>query len=169
MIFTAYADGRLDLGGSSVPCALGAAGVIPAADKREGDRRTPIGDWPLRQVLYRPDRPGGSPVTALPVQAIGRDDGWCDAPGDDAYNRPVKLPYAASAEALWRDDELYDLVVVLGYNDDPAVAGAGSAIFLHLAKADYGPTEGCVALARPHLEALLAEAKPGDILAVRRD
>src|SRR3954447_2696630 len=149
------------MGGARVRCALGPAGVVPAIDKREGDGASPAGIWPIRRVLYRPDQ-GPAPATALPVAAIAQDDGWCDAPGDPAYNRPVKLPYPASAERMWRDDRLYDLVVILGHNDDPPVAPLGSAIFLHLAKPDYAPTHGCVAAARADLEALLAQAKPGD-------
>jgi L,D-peptidoglycan transpeptidase YkuD (ErfK/YbiS/YcfS/YnhG family) len=111
----------------------------------------------MRQLLYRPDR-GSVPHTALPVKPIAPDDGWCDAPGDRAYNRPVHLPYPASAEQLWREDHLYDLVVVLGYNDDPVVPGQGSAIFLHLARPDFAPTEGCVALSRDDLLTVLATA-----------
>ena len=102
----------------------------------------------------------------MPVEAIRRDDGWCDAPDDDAYNRPVALPYPASAERMWREDDVYDLVVVLGHNDDPVMPGMGSAIFLHLARPDYAPTEGCVALARADLEALLAVAGPEDALEI---
>jgi L,D-peptidoglycan transpeptidase YkuD (ErfK/YbiS/YcfS/YnhG family) len=166
VIFTASADGFFDLGGRRVRCALGKAGVRPAAEKREGDLASPIGVWPMRRVLYRPDR-GGAPAAALPAQALAPDDGWCDAPGDPAYNRPVKLPYPASAERMWRDDHLYDLVVVLGHNDDPPAAGKGSAIFLHLAREGYRPTEGCVAVARGDMEALLAMAKPGDAVEIR--
>jgi L,D-peptidoglycan transpeptidase YkuD (ErfK/YbiS/YcfS/YnhG family) len=153
------------IGGLEVPCALGKGGIIPAADKREGDGRSPIGLWPLRRVLYRADR-GARPKTAMPAQAIHREDGWCDDPADPAYNRPVALPYPASAERLWREDSLYDLIVVLGHNDDPVTPGAGSAIFLHLARPDYAPTEGCVALARPDLERLLALAQPGDAVEI---
>jgi L,D-peptidoglycan transpeptidase YkuD (ErfK/YbiS/YcfS/YnhG family) len=149
-----------------VRCALGKSGVTPAADKREGDLASPAGVWPIRRLLFRPDK-GALPATALPVEPIARDDGWCDAPGDPAYNRPVKLPYPASAERMWRDDGLYDLVLVLGHNDDPPVPGLGSAIFLHLAKPGYGPTEGCVALAREDFEALLAAARPGDTVEIR--
>ncbi len=166
MNFTATADGFLDLGGRRVRCALGKAGVKPAAEKREGDLASPIGVWPIRRVLYRPDR-GGAPTTALPTEALASDDGWCDAPNDPAYNRPVKLPYPASAEHMWRDDGLYDIVLVLGHNDDPPVAGMGSAIFLHLAREGYLPTEGCVAVARPDMEALLALAQPGDAVEIR--
>lgn len=165
MIFTARADGGFDLAGRAVRCALGRGGVIAAVDKREGDGHSPLGVWPIRRVLYRPDR-GGAPRTALPVQPIAPDDGWSDAPGDVAYNRPVKRPYPASSEAMWREDGLYDLVVVLGHNDAPPVPGLGSAIFLHLAGPDYAPTDGCVALSRPDLEAVLALAAPGDAVAI---
>lgn len=165
LIFTAFSHGRLQWGAREVRCALGRGGTVAAADKREGDGATPLGVWEMRRVLYRPDR-GAAPVTALPSRPITPRDGWCDAPGDPAYNRPVELPYPASCERMWRDDRLYDRVVVLAHNDDPPVAGLGSAIFLHVAKPDYAPTQGCVALAPADLEALLAEARPGDALAV---
>ena len=161
MIFTAFSDGRMTLGPREVRCALGKGGVIPAADKHEGDGASPLGAWPIRRAMYRPDR-GAAPKTAFPVTAIAPEDGWCDASDDPNYNAPVTLPYPASAERMWREDGLYDIVVVLAHNDDPAVPGMGSAIFLHCAREDYGPTEGCVALARPDLETLLAQAKPGD-------
>ncbi len=167
MIFTAWSDGAFDLAGRRVRCALGRAGVIAARDKREGDGASPIGVWPIRRVLYRPDR-RPAPKSSLATSAIAPDDGWCDAPGDPAYNRPVKRPYPASCEAMWRADGLYDVVAILGHNDAPPVAGLGSAIFLHLAKPDYGPTEGCVALSLVDLEALLALAAPGDAVAINR-
>jgi L,D-peptidoglycan transpeptidase YkuD (ErfK/YbiS/YcfS/YnhG family) len=105
----------------------------------------------------------------LPNAPLAEDDGWCDAPDDPAYNQPVRLPYPASAERLWCDDRVYDLIVVLGYNDDPVVPGAGSAIFLHLARPDYAPTQGCIALAATDLLHLLSLARPGDALRVRPD
>jgi L,D-peptidoglycan transpeptidase YkuD (ErfK/YbiS/YcfS/YnhG family) len=144
--------GTLCLGSLRFPCALGRSGCT--ARKREGDGATPIGQWHMRAVLYRPDRLL-RPRTALPVRAIRRWDGWCDAPGDRNYNRPVRLPYPASAERLWREDALYDLLVVLDYNERPRARGRGSAIFMHVAKSGYAPTEGCIALARPHLVRLL--------------
>ncbi|ALL15082.1 L,D-transpeptidase family protein [Caulobacter henricii] len=166
MIFKARPDGQIDINGRAVRCALGKAGVIAAADKREGDNRSPAGVWLIREILYRPDVYPDGPTTALPVRPMAPDDGWCDAPGDPAYNRPVKLPYAASAERLWRDDHVYDLVGILAHNDDPPVPGMGSAIFLHLAREDFSGTEGCVALARADLEALLATAQPGDAVEI---
>jgi L,D-peptidoglycan transpeptidase YkuD (ErfK/YbiS/YcfS/YnhG family) len=167
MIFTAMSDGRFDLGGKIVRCALGKGGVVEAEAKREGDGCSPLGVWTIRRVLFRPDK-GGRPETGLPTKALERDDGWCDAPADPAYNRPVKLPHVASAEKMWRDDGVYDLVGVLAHNDDPPAPGKGSAIFLHLARPDYSPTEGCIALARQDMEALLAMAKLGDAIEIKR-
>lgn len=149
--------GRLRAGALSVPCRLGRAGIV--ARKREGDGATPAGAWPLRCVFYRADRVP-RPRTALDVYPIGAGDGWCDAPRDRCYNRPVALPYPASAEALWRDDHLYDLLVVLGHNDTPAQPGAGSCIFFHLTGAANGPTEGCVAVSRRNMQLILAKCGP---------
>jgi L,D-peptidoglycan transpeptidase YkuD (ErfK/YbiS/YcfS/YnhG family) len=167
MTFRAFCDGRFQLGDRWTRCALGRGGVIAAADKREGDGATPLGVWPMRRVLYRPNR-GAPPATALPTTAISPDDGWCDDVGDAAYNRPVSLPYPGRCERMWREDGLYDLVVVLAHNDDPPIPGLGSAIFLHCASPEFKPTEGCVALAREDLEAVLALALQGDAIEVRR-
>lgn len=136
-----------------VRCALGRGGI--RIDKREGDGATPAGAFPLRRLLFRADRLA-KPVTGLPAEAIRADDGWCDDPRNPSYNRPVRLPFAASHEKLWRADALYDLVAVVGHNDNPPVPGMGSAIFLHVAKPDWGPTEGCVALTRDDFLRLLA-------------
>lgn len=167
MIFTAYSDGRFVIGGAETVCVLGRGGVKPAADKREGDGASPLGSWPIRRLLYRPDK-GPAPRTSLPAEPIAPDDGWCDAAGDPAYNRPVKLPYAASHELMWRADDAYDLVLVLAHNDDPVVPGMGSAIFLHLMQPDGRKTEGCVALTQPDMERLLTLAGPGDAVEIRR-
>jgi L,D-peptidoglycan transpeptidase YkuD (ErfK/YbiS/YcfS/YnhG family) len=158
-----FPDGRLVCGDLAFRCALGATGVTRS--KREGDKATPAGRFPLRRVLYRADRVA-PPAIALPADPIGPQDGWCDAPADPQYNRPVSLPYPASHERLWREDHVYDIVVILGYNDAPPVAGKGSAIFMHVARPGYAPTEGCVALALPDLETVLARCGPGDSIRI---
>jgi L,D-peptidoglycan transpeptidase YkuD (ErfK/YbiS/YcfS/YnhG family) len=163
MRITVHPDGWLDFDGRRLRCALGRGGV--RADKVEGDGATPTGVYPLRRVLYRADRID-PPETALPVSAIAESDGWCDDPDDAAYNRPVTLPYPGRAESLWRDDHLYDLVIVVGHNDDPVVAGLGSAIFIHVARPGYAPTEGCIALAIEDLRPVVEAAGPGDEIAV---
>ncbi|KAF0143237.1 MAG: hypothetical protein FD153_536 [Rhodospirillaceae bacterium] len=141
---------------------------MPEALKHEGDGATPAGCWPLQRVLYRPDRLL-LPVTDLPVSALAPDDGWCDDPGHDAYNRPVKRPFSASHEPLWRTDVLYDVIVVLGYNDSPPRPGRGSAIFLHCATPTYDSTAGCVAVARSDLLHLLTGCREGDRLCLNRE
>ncbi|MEK9967541.1 MAG: L,D-transpeptidase family protein [Ferrovibrio sp.] len=159
-------DGTVSYGGLRYRCALGKGGVLPEAEKREGDGATPLGRYPLRQVYYRADRVD-APQTRLPLQALTPQDGWCDDPLDPAYNRFVVLPHAASHERLWRDDAIYDVIVVLGHNDDPPVPGLGSAIFMHVARPDYSSTEGCVALALPDLLNLLAVLRPGAQIELR--
>lgn len=169
MLFRAHADGRFELNGQVLRCAIGKAGAVTATEKREGDNLSPLGAWTMREVWYRPDVYPRGPRTALPLRATRPEDGWCDAPDDPNYNRPVTLPYPASAERMWRDDPVYDLVVILGHNDDPPVPGLGSAIFMHLAREGYPGTEGCVALARNDLEAVLAAAQPGDAVEIVSD
>lgn len=156
-------DGTLSWRGHRVRCALGRGGL--RLGKREGDGATPVGCFPLRRVFYRRDRIA-LPTTALAVAAIEADMGWCDDPAHSAYNQPVQLPFAASHERLWRRDGLYDLLAVIGWNDQPVMPGRGSAIFLHVARPDFAPTEGCVALARDDLAALLAACQPGDHIRV---
>jgi L,D-peptidoglycan transpeptidase YkuD (ErfK/YbiS/YcfS/YnhG family) len=149
----------LDWGAGPRRAAIGPAGIARKAG--EGDGVTPMGVFPLRQVFYRADRLA-APQTILPARAIAPDDGWCDAPDDENYNRLVTLPYPANAEKLWRDDHAYDILAVIGFNDHPVHPGKGSAIFLHLARADYAPTAGCVALAEKDLRAALEQLQPGD-------
>lgn len=155
--------GWLTFGGLRYRCALGKGGV--RADKREGDGATPIGRFGLRELLYRPDKLA-TPSCLLSKSALKPEDGWCDDPSHPDYNRLVRLPHPARCETMWREDGCYDLVVPLGYNDDPPVAGLGSAIFLHVAKPGYSPTEGCVALARDDLLTLLAALPAGVEIAI---
>ncbi|OXE35129.1 MAG: hypothetical protein CGW95_15760 [Phenylobacterium zucineum] len=167
MIFTATSDGRFDFGDRTCSCALGKGGVVDAQVKREGDGASPLGTWPIREVLYRQDRlffkVEELQIASTPIRPT---DGWCDAPHDPAYNQKVGLPYDASTESLWREDFVYDVVVVLGYNDAPAVPFKGSAIFLHLARSGYLPTEGCIALSPEDMVAFLGRVRPGDAVRI---
>ncbi len=133
-------------------CAIGKGGF--SNDKREGDGCSPVGVFTLRECWYRLDRLA-PPETKLPLKIIRENDGWCDDSESPEYNTHVRLPYHYSHEKLWRDDHVYDLIVPLGYNDDPIINGRGSAIFMHLAHNDYKPTEGCVALALHDLITIL--------------
>jgi L,D-peptidoglycan transpeptidase YkuD (ErfK/YbiS/YcfS/YnhG family) len=159
------ADGVAEWNGRRLRCALGRGGI--RADKQEGDGATPVGRWRMRALLFRPDRIARTPLTGLPLRGLRPEDGWCDDAADPLYNKPVKLPFRARAERLWREDGIYDLLVVLGYNDDPPEPGKGSAIFLHVARPDFSPTEGCVAIGRPDLEIIAATANNGSSVIVR--
>lgn len=147
-------------------CAVGRSGIHTR--KTEGDGVTPIGNFALRRVLFRPDRLD-PPKTALPVFPLTPRDGWCDDPNHAAYNQPVALPFAHSHEALWRDDNRYDLIVVLGHNDSPPVPNAGSAIFFHVAGQNFPATEGCVAVNAADLQEILSTCALSDRLCVRSD
>lgn len=149
--------GRVQLGTVAIPCALGRGGV--RSDKREGDGATPAGSHALRRLWHRGPR-AALGRTGLPTRPIREDDGWCDAPADANYNRPVRLPYPASAEHMWREDGLYACVVEIGWNDRPRRKGRGSAIFLHVARPGYRPTEGCIAIAEKDFRKLLPRLGP---------
>ena len=159
-----YEAGRLMWPGGSAPASCGRGGV--RADKREGDGASPEGVFPLVAAYYRPDRIA-PPATGLALTALSPEHGWVDDPADPRYNCPVSLPCKARHELLWREDGLYDLVVVIGYNTDPPVPGRGSAIFLHVARPDFAPTEGCIAVERDVLAGLLALLGPGSTIAIR--
>ncbi|MBV7255575.1 L,D-transpeptidase family protein [Pacificimonas sp. WHA3] len=145
--------GILTAGPVAVPCRIGKAGAVPDAEKREGDGATPLGRYRLMTLLVRPDRLQ-RPRTALPWRWLSQSDGWSDAVGDPAYNRSVRHPRFASAERLWREDGLYDLIVTTSHNTPP-VAGRGSAIFFHCTVDGRDHTEGCVAIERDILWSLL--------------
>ena len=154
----AHPDGRVTWDREIVRAAFGRGGV--RLHKQEGDESTPEGLLPLRRVLYRADRVA-RPVCAVPIEPIAPEDGWCDDPTHRDYNRMVRLPHSGRHEVLCRSDALYDIVGVLGWNDSPVERGCGSAIFLHVARPDFAPTEGCIALALPDLRRLLADGLTG--------
>ncbi|GBR03450.1 L,D-transpeptidase family protein [Gluconobacter cerinus] len=138
-----------------IPALIGASGI--RLDKREGDHATPVGELPLRRILYRADRVE-KPVSGagLPIEPIAASDGWCDDGSHPDYNRPVTLPHPASCEKMCRDDHVYDLCIVMGWNDVTIESGRGSAIFLHLPPAS-GVTEGCIALQEKDLRYVLEQ------------
>jgi L,D-peptidoglycan transpeptidase YkuD (ErfK/YbiS/YcfS/YnhG family) len=159
-----YRDGRLFWPTGSARAAVGAAGV--RFDKREGDGATPAGTFPLLFAMYRRDRIGPR-CHRLPMTPLSPRNAWVDDPRDPNYNRLVELPYPAHVERLWREDELYDLFVVVGYNMNPTRPGAGSAIFLHIARPDFTPTLGCVAVDRGVLLQLLPTLATDSTLTIR--
>jgi len=149
--------GWLTAGGQTTPVALGRGGIL--ANKREGDGGTPRGSFRPRQVWWRADR-HPRPRTFLPVRAIRADDAWCEDPADRHYNQPVRLAPDRGGDRLRREDHLYDFIVEIDHNTEPRIAGRGSAVFLHLARDNFGPTAGCVSMTRSAMLRLLERIGP---------
>lgn len=156
---------RLILDFIDIPCAIGRSGSCPAASKHEGDGCTPLGRWPVRGALLRPGRFTLDQPLAIPWRWTRPYDGWSDGMEDPAYNRPVRLPHPWSAETLQREDQAYDIIVVLGHNDRPPIPGAGSAIFFHI-WVDAKPTEGCVAIAPDEMRRILPLLSPEMVMEI---
>lgn len=144
--------GVLVMGHRAIPVTLGRSGI--RANKHEGDGATPAGRFRPLRLWWRPDR-GPRPGTRLPVQRISVDSAWCEDPADRRYNRPFRRSANEPGDRLWRDDRLYDLIVEIDHNTRPRVAGRGSAVFLHIARPDRGPTAGCVAMTAADLRHIL--------------
>lgn len=159
------AGNTLTFEGNTYRCAYGKGGF--SAHKKEGDGATPLGQFMLRECWYRADKMA-APQTQLPLRIISQIDGWSDDPNAGDYNRHVTLPYPFSHETLWRHDDVYDLIVPLGYNDDPVISGKGSAIFMHIAKPGYEPTEGCIALAMPDLLTILPMCHSETVISIEK-
>ena len=156
-------DKTIAFNGERYRCAVVRSGFTNR--KTEGDGATPRGRFLLREVYVREDSVS-RPETRLPVYALRPDDGWCDDPVWPEYNTKISLPFDGSHERLWRDDDTYDVIVVIGYNDAPVVAGKGSAIFMHVARPGYTPTEGCVALAKQDLLEVLRHCTPDTVVSI---
>ena len=158
-------EGLLNAGGVVFPCALGRGGIT--SRKREGDGGTPLGRMRVVSGYFRSDQVAPGP-TRLKMTAIGPDLGWCEVPDDRNYNRPVKIPYGASHETMRRADRLYDVCLVLDWNLSPRRRGCGSAIFFHLARTGFTPTQGCVAVSRQVMLRLLPRLSARTVLRVVR-
>ena len=148
----------------ALPVALGRAGIL--ANKREGDGGTPRGRFRLKQLWWRADRIT-RPRTRLPVRPIGPADAWSEDPADRRYNRPVRRKPGEPGDRLMREDGLYDLIIEIGHNDRPRIAGRGSAVFIHVARDNFGPTAGCVGLRPGDLLRLLERLSPRTWIDIR--
>jgi L,D-peptidoglycan transpeptidase YkuD (ErfK/YbiS/YcfS/YnhG family) len=160
MIRAAAGDPRrgwLTAGGRTIPVALGRGGI--RANKREGDGGTPKGTFRPRQLWWRADR-HPRPRTLLPIRAIGPEDAWCEDPQSRHYNQPVRLDRKQGGDRLRRADHLYDFIIEIDHNSTPRVAGRGSAVFLHLARENFGPTAGCVSMTKSAMLQLLQRLGP---------
>ena len=150
-------QGWLTAGGMTIPVSLGRGGIL--ANKREGDGGTPRGIFHARRLWWRADR-HQRPQTHLAVRAIRPEDAWCEDPGDRHYNRPIRRIGEQPGDRLARKDHLYDFIVEIDHNTTPRVAGRGSAVFLHLARENFGPTAGCVSMTEQAMLRLLRRLGP---------
>ena len=149
--------GWLTADGWTVPVALGRGGIL--ANKREGDGGTPRGTFYPRQLWWRADR-HPKPRTFLRVRPIRPEDAWCEDPHDRHYNQPIRLVRDQAGDRLTREDHLYDFIVEIDHNAAPRIAGRGSAVFLHLARANFSPTAGCVSMTKSAMLRLLRRMGP---------
>jgi L,D-peptidoglycan transpeptidase YkuD (ErfK/YbiS/YcfS/YnhG family) len=133
-------------------CALGKNGIKKKI--QEGDNITPKGIFKITKIYYRQDKIKKINTLIKKIK-IRKEMGWCDDPRSIFYNKQIKLPSKFSYEGLYRKDHIYDLLAVLNYNINPVIKNKGSAIFMHIAKKNYSPTAGCVALKKNDLIKLL--------------
>lgn len=144
-------QGLITIEGKVFRCALGRNGIT--TQKREGDGATPRSKMRMLGGFCKPSlKP--VPHTVFSMRRVRKTDGWCDSVGNANYNRAVHLPFKDSHEDMLRQDALYDIGFILDWNFSCRKQGCGSAIFLHLAKPGYQPTQGCIALLRRDMERL---------------
>ena len=134
-------------------CAVGKRGII--SKKVEGDKCTPRGRFKFKYIFYRKERIKKI-RSQLKIIPIKKNYGWCDDTKSKSYNKFVKFPFKGSAERFYIKENVYDIIVVIDYNVSPIKKKKGSAIFLHVAKKNYEPTLGCIALSKKDLKRLLS-------------
>jgi L,D-peptidoglycan transpeptidase YkuD (ErfK/YbiS/YcfS/YnhG family) len=149
--------GWLVAGPLAIPVALGRGGII--ANKREGDGGTPKGTFRPTRLWWRADR-HPRPSTFLPVRAIRGEDAWCEDPASRHYNRPTQVDREGGGDRLSRADHLYDFIIEIDHNTSPRITGRGSAVFLHLARANFSPTAGCISMTKSAMRHLLRQIGP---------
>ena len=144
--------GILKISKYTFKCFLGKKGL--SNNKKEGDFKTPKGKFLLRYVMYRSDRVK-KPITILPTYIIKKNHICCDDPENPNYNKIFESISLESHEKLWRKDTLYDILIVIGHNDNPIIKNNGSAIFVHLSKKNTYSTEGCISIEKKNMIDLL--------------
>jgi len=126
-----------------IKCAVGKKGI--ANNKIEGDLSTPKGAFSLDCLYYRRDKNRHIKCN-IKKKIIKKNMGWCNDPRSKKYNCQINLPSKFTAEKLFRNDRIYDLLININYNKRPTVKNKGSAIFLHLSDKKFKPTAGCIAI-----------------------
>ena len=156
-------NGFLTYENQKCKCSIGYNGLTN--NKSEGDGCTPVGTFKINKILYRPDKINNN-IFSLDSEIIEESNGWCDDIDSDLYNQKINFPFNQSAECLYRNDDLYDIVCVIDYNLNPIIKGKGSAIFLHVASDDYSPTHGCVAIKKNDLLQIALELEKDSTITI---
>ena len=150
-MITIYKNGELHFQNKIYKCALGKNGI--KKKKQEGDGCTPEGIYSLGPLYYRSDRIKKLKTYFKPIP-IEKDMFWSDHPQSKHYNKLIRFK-DYSYENLYKENHTYDIILVINYNISPIIKGKGSAIFLHLAKKNFSPTSGCIALKKKCLFEIL--------------
>ena len=137
-----------------IKCSIGKRGIT--SKKKEGDGKTPKGTFTIKLILYRKDRIPKI-KSLLKKKIIEKNMGWCDDSKSKKYNKMIKFPFKYSAEKLWLNVNIYDVIIVINYNLKPVVKNKGSAIFLHIAKKKFKPTKGCIAVTKKSIIYLISK------------
>ena len=152
----------LRVGNKVFGCQVGEGGFNKAAKKTEGDKTTPLGKWYFETIFYRSDkvlRPKFKKKNVLKIKKITKNCGWCDDIQSNYYNKYIKISNFESLdtnyEKLWRDDDAYDIIIMISHNVKPIIKNKGSAIFIHCSFSDKRKTAGCIALKKKDLVFLI--------------
>ena len=144
-------------------CAVGKRGI--SIKKKEGDFITPKGTFKIREIFYRKDRVQNL-ITRIKKTVIRKNMGWCDDPKSKKYNKLIYFPFKHSAEKLYRRENIYDIILVLNFNMNPVKKNKGSAIFIHVARKSFQPTQGCIALNKFELIKLVKSIKINTVIKI---
>jgi len=137
-----------------IKCAIGKRGIT--VKKLEGDYKTPSGHFNFNTIFYRKDRVPAIKANLRKI-VIKKNMGWCDDPKSKFYNSLIEFPFSFGAEKLWLNENIYDVIAVINYNMKPVIKKKGSAIFLHIAKKNYAPTKGCIAISKKDMHLIISK------------
>jgi len=164
-IVNVYSNGYLKIQNILFKCSLGKNNI--KKHKIEGDYSTPSGKFKIVKIFYRADKIKN--ISSLfKLYKIKKNDGWCDDINARKYNRYIKLPCSYSHEKLWRNDKIYDVIIVLDYNYKSTIRGKGSAIFIHIKRGNYEPTKGCIGISKKNITLLLKKISKKTIIKINK-
>jgi L,D-peptidoglycan transpeptidase YkuD (ErfK/YbiS/YcfS/YnhG family) len=131
------------------PAVIGENGVAKPGEKKEGDKKSPSGLFPLGEAF------GSVPIALkMDFRFITKEDKYINDPQHKQYNTWVNGTTDAKSYEVMLIPE-YKKGVVIQYNMNPAIPGAGSAIFMNIWDSSMMGTSGCVAMDESSLQTIL--------------